>query len=171
MVEWFMSPAEVTVAVRVRPRASRAAVGGSHGGTYGPAILVAVREPAVDGRATQAALDALLRREAAKRLGLPVDLVLFNSAGAVVEAVKAREVDLAFVAIDPVRATDMDYTAPYVIIEGAYLVATPAVNRPWATNCRWNVAASTASPSDSAGRARKSLEKSRSKSMSSLAIA
>ena len=31
-------------------------------------------------------------------------------------------VDLAFVAIDPVRGADMDYTAPYVIIEGAYLV-------------------------------------------------
>jgi polar amino acid transport system substrate-binding protein len=46
----------------------------------------------------------------------------FNSAGSVVEAVKARQVDLAFVAIDPVRAADMDYTAPYVIIEGAYLV-------------------------------------------------
>ena len=39
-----------------------------------------------------------------------------------VEAVKARQVDLAFVAIDPVRAADMEYTAPYVIIEGAYLV-------------------------------------------------
>ena len=63
-----------------------------------------------------------LAREAAQRLGLAVELVLFNSAGAVVDAVKARQVDLAFVAIDPVRAADMDYTAPYVIIEGAYLV-------------------------------------------------
>jgi polar amino acid transport system substrate-binding protein len=36
--------------------------------------------------------------------------------------VKAGRVDLAFVAIDPVRAADLDYTAPYVIIEGAYLV-------------------------------------------------
>nr|WP_316642366.1 ABC transporter substrate-binding protein [uncultured Roseateles sp.] len=63
-----------------------------------------------------------LAREAGRRLGLPVELVLFNSAGTVVEAVKARQVDLAFVAIDPVRAADMDYTAPYVIIEGAYLV-------------------------------------------------
>ena len=63
-----------------------------------------------------------LAREAARRLGLPVELVLFNSAGNVVEAVKARQVDLAFVAIDPVRAADMEYTAPYVIIEGAYLV-------------------------------------------------
>lgn len=63
-----------------------------------------------------------LAREAARRLGLRIELVPFNSAGAVVEAVKARQVDLAFVAIDPVRAADTEYTAPYVIIEGAYLV-------------------------------------------------
>lgn len=63
-----------------------------------------------------------LAREAARRLNLPIELVLFNSAGMVVEAVKAKQVDLAFVAIDPVRAADMEYTAPYVIIEGAYLV-------------------------------------------------
>ena len=59
---------------------------------------------------------------AARRLGLPIELVLFNSAGNVVEAVKAQQVDLDFVAIDPVRAADTEYTAPYVIIEGAYLV-------------------------------------------------
>lgn len=63
-----------------------------------------------------------LAREAARRLGLPIELVLFNSAGDVVEAVKAAQVDLAFVAIDPVRAADLEYTAPYVVIEGAYLV-------------------------------------------------
>ena len=63
-----------------------------------------------------------LAREAARRLRLPIELVAFNSAGNVVEAVKARQVDLAFVAIDPVRAADTGYTAPYVIIEGAYLV-------------------------------------------------
>lgn len=63
-----------------------------------------------------------LARAVARLLDLPIDLVRFDSAGAVVEAVKAKQVDLAFVAIDPVRAADMDYTAPYVIIEGAYLV-------------------------------------------------
>jgi len=63
-----------------------------------------------------------LAREAARRLGLPTELMTFNSAGNVVEAIKAKQVDLAFVAIDPVRAADMEYTAPYVIIEGAYLV-------------------------------------------------
>ena len=63
-----------------------------------------------------------LAREAARQLGLPVELVPFNSAGNVVEAVKTRQVDLALVAIDPVRAADMEYTAPYVVIEGSYLV-------------------------------------------------
>jgi polar amino acid transport system substrate-binding protein len=63
-----------------------------------------------------------LAGEAARRLGLDVELVVFESAGSVVEAVKAGKVDVAFVAIDPVRAADMEYTAPYVIIEGAYLV-------------------------------------------------
>lgn len=63
-----------------------------------------------------------LARTVARRLGLTLELVPFDSAGSVVEAVKARQVELAFVAIDPVRAADIDYTAPYVIIEGAYLV-------------------------------------------------
>jgi polar amino acid transport system substrate-binding protein len=80
--------------------------------------ILATRGP--NGQAQGVSVD--LAREAARRLGLDIELVLFNSAGTVVEAVKAAQVDLAFVAIDPVRAADMDYTAPYVIIEGAYLV-------------------------------------------------
>jgi polar amino acid transport system substrate-binding protein len=64
-----------------------------------------------------------LARELGKRLGVPVDLVQFAAAGKVVEAVKAGQVDVAFVAIDPVRGSDMGQTPPYVVIEGAYLVA------------------------------------------------
>jgi len=63
-----------------------------------------------------------LSRELARRLGVPVELVTFNAAGKVVEALKAKEVDVAYVAIDPARAVDISYTAPYVVIEGAYLV-------------------------------------------------
>ena len=73
-----------------------------------------------DGQPRGVSVD--LAREAARRLGVTAELVLFESAGAVVDAAKAQQVDLAFVAIDPVRGADMDYTAPYVIIEGAYLV-------------------------------------------------
>ncbi|HSI53180.1 MAG: ABC transporter substrate-binding protein [Ramlibacter sp.] len=63
-----------------------------------------------------------LARELGRRAGVPVELVVFNAAGRVVEAVKAAQVDIAFVAIDPVRGADMLQTTPYVIIEGAYLV-------------------------------------------------
>jgi uncharacterized protein YggU (UPF0235/DUF167 family) len=47
------------VPVRVRPRASRTAVGGSYEGANGMALVVAVQEPAVDGRATKAVLEAV----------------------------------------------------------------------------------------------------------------
>jgi len=80
--------------------------------------ILATRGPS--GEAQGVSVD--LAREAARRLSLPLELVTFSSAGNTVEAIKARQVDLAFVAIDPVRAADMEYTAPYVIIEGAYLV-------------------------------------------------
>jgi len=51
--------ASTTVAVRVKPGASRAQVGGRYDGPYGPALVVAVTAPAVDGRATEAARRAL----------------------------------------------------------------------------------------------------------------
>jgi polar amino acid transport system substrate-binding protein len=63
-----------------------------------------------------------LARELGKRLGVPVELVTFSAAGKVVEAVKAAQVDVAFVAIDPVRGADMGQTPAYVVIEGAYMV-------------------------------------------------
>jgi polar amino acid transport system substrate-binding protein len=63
-----------------------------------------------------------LARELGKRLGVPVELVPFSTAGKVVEAVKAAQVDIAFVAIDPVRGGDMAQTPAYVQIEGAYMV-------------------------------------------------
>jgi uncharacterized protein len=49
----------VTVAVRVRPGAGRTAVGGRYEGPHGPALVVAVGAPAVDGRATEAVRKAL----------------------------------------------------------------------------------------------------------------
>lgn len=63
-----------------------------------------------------------LALELGKRLGVPVELVLFDAAGKAVEAIKTAQADIAFVAIDPVRGADILQTLPYVIIEGAYLV-------------------------------------------------
>ncbi|WP_433386627.1 DUF167 domain-containing protein [Micromonospora sp. KLBMP9576] len=49
----------LTVAVRVKPGTARARVGGRFDGPYGPALVIAVHAPAVDGRATEAARRAL----------------------------------------------------------------------------------------------------------------
>jgi polar amino acid transport system substrate-binding protein len=63
-----------------------------------------------------------LARELAKRLRVPVELVTYDAAGKVVDAQKSGAWDVAYFAIDPVRAADVTFTAPYVVIEGAYLV-------------------------------------------------
>src|SRR4051812_10896009 len=68
--------------------------------------VLATRD-ATTGEARGVSVD--LARELARRLGVPAELVLFNAAGKVVEAIKAKETDVGFVAIDPARAVDMDY--------------------------------------------------------------
>lgn len=85
---------------------------------FGNPILAT--KDAATGEARGVSVD--LARELGRRLGVPVELVTFPAAGKVVEAVTAAQVDIGFVAIDPVRGAGMAQTAPYVIIEGAYLV-------------------------------------------------
>ena len=81
--------------------------------------ILANKDP-TSGAARGVSVD--MARELGRRIGVPVELVTVDSAGASVEAVKAGQVDIAFVAIDPVRGADMLQTPPYVVIEGAYLV-------------------------------------------------
>jgi polar amino acid transport system substrate-binding protein len=63
-----------------------------------------------------------LARELARRLGVPAALSCFDAAGKAFEALKAGKVDIVFLAIEPVRAAEIEFTAPYVIIEGCYVV-------------------------------------------------
>ena len=63
-----------------------------------------------------------LARELAKRLGVPGKLTCFDGAGKAFEAMKRGEIDIVFLAIEPVRAAEIEFTAPYVIIEGCYIV-------------------------------------------------
>jgi polar amino acid transport system substrate-binding protein len=85
---------------------------------FGNPILAT--KDATTGEARGVSVD--LARELGRRLGVPVELVPFAAAGKVVEAIKDAQVDVGFVAIDPVRGADMLQTAAYVVIEGAYLV-------------------------------------------------
>jgi len=85
---------------------------------FGNPILA--KKDAASGEASGVSVD--LARELGRRLGVPVELVTFTAAGRVTDAARSNIWDIAFVAIDPVRGADMDYSAAYVVIEGAYLV-------------------------------------------------
>lgn len=85
---------------------------------FGNPILASM--DAATGEARGVSVD--LARELGRRLGVPVALVTYTAAGKVVEGARADEWDIAFVAIDPKRGADMAQTAPYVVIEGAYMV-------------------------------------------------
>ncbi len=85
---------------------------------YGNPILA--QRDAGSGELRGIAVD--LGRELGKRVGAPVELVGFESAGKMFDAVKAGAWDMAFLAVDPGRAGDISFTAPYIEIEGTYLV-------------------------------------------------
>ena len=67
-------------------------------------------------------LAVAMARELARRLGIPLELVVFHGAGTVVDAVGTGAWDVAFLAIDPARASRVAFTEPYLLIEGAYVV-------------------------------------------------
>jgi polar amino acid transport system substrate-binding protein len=57
-----------------------------------------------------------------KELGVPVELVVTDAAAKSVDAVANGRADIGFFAVDPLRAAGVRFTAPYVLIEGAYVV-------------------------------------------------
>ena len=63
-----------------------------------------------------------LARELARRLGVEVEFTPYETAGKLADAVKQGAWDVAFLAIDPERAQDIDFTDAYVLIEGTYMV-------------------------------------------------
>jgi polar amino acid transport system substrate-binding protein len=84
---------------------------------YGNGVLA---QKGADGEPRGVSAD--LSRELAKRLGVPLAFVTFQAAGKAFEAARANAVDVLFIAIEPVRAADVEFSPPYVLIEGAFLV-------------------------------------------------
>ncbi len=81
--------------------------------------LLANRHPAT-GQPFGVSVD--LAHQLAQRLGVGIELVVFDTAGQSVAAVKTGAADVGFFAIDPLRGEGIAFTAPYVLIEGSYLV-------------------------------------------------
>lgn len=64
-----------------------------------------------------------IAREIGARLGVPVEFLCFGAARESFEAMKSGRADICFLAIEPVREAEVAFTAPYVLIEGVYVVA------------------------------------------------
>ena len=63
-----------------------------------------------------------IARELGTRLAVPVRLVCFDAARESFEAMAKGDADICFLAIDPARAAEVAFTAPYVVIEGVFVV-------------------------------------------------
>jgi polar amino acid transport system substrate-binding protein len=63
-----------------------------------------------------------MARELGARLGMPVELVCFDAARKSFEAMTTGQADICFLAVEPARAAEVAFTAPYVVIEGVFVV-------------------------------------------------
>jgi polar amino acid transport system substrate-binding protein len=63
-----------------------------------------------------------LGKELARRLGVPVELLVVSSSGELVDAMSSATLDLAFMPIDAERREKVDFGPSYFIIESTYLV-------------------------------------------------
>src|SRR5258707_2773703 len=79
-----------------------------------------VNKERVGGEYSGIAVD--LGRELGRRLGVRVELVPFDTAGKLADAVKAGAWDVAFLGNEPTRASEIAFSAAYLEIEAGYLV-------------------------------------------------
>src|SRR5947207_11469050 len=64
-----------------------------------------------------------LARELARRLNVPFTIKGVPGVQPVIDSVKDGTADLGFVAFDPVRAAQVDFSQPYSLAQNTYLVA------------------------------------------------
>jgi len=63
-----------------------------------------------------------IARELATRLDVGVELACFDAARDSFQALTTGQADICFLAIEPARADEIAFTAPYALIEGVYAV-------------------------------------------------
>jgi polar amino acid transport system substrate-binding protein len=63
-----------------------------------------------------------LGRELARRLGVPAEVIAYESPGKLADAARSNAWDVGFLGAEPQRANEIDFTAAYVEIEATYLV-------------------------------------------------
>ncbi|MEI4488699.1 transporter substrate-binding domain-containing protein [Frigidibacter sp. MR17.14] len=76
-----------------------------------------------DDAGTAIGISVDLARALAAHLDLPLELVDYNRAVDVSNSATSDAWDVCFLAVDPDRAATIDFTEPYVAIEGCYLAS------------------------------------------------
>lgn len=108
-----MSPVSLDAVKQLAPTGTlRAAI------NFGNPVLAQRHE--ATGKPAGVAVD--LAYELGDRIGRPVELIAFEAAGRVFEAGRTGAWDVAFFGIEPERAAEVDFTQPYLLIEGTYMV-------------------------------------------------
>lgn len=79
------------------------------------------RRDAATGELSGLAVD--LSKELARRAGLGLELIPYDAAGKFSGIALDNVWDIGFLAIDPIRGKDIEFTAPYIELEGTYMVA------------------------------------------------
>ena len=108
-----MTPVSAAVRADLAPT-GKLRVGINHGN-----LVLAQKNPAT-GEVKGVAVD--MAHELGRRLGVPVELVQYSSAGQMTDALATGAWDVAFLAREPGRAGEIGFTAPHLLIEGTYLV-------------------------------------------------
>ena len=85
---------------------------------YGNFLLVTNYVPGIEPRGVAPDLG----RELGRRLGVPVEFVVFDSAGKLADAGKTGAWDVAFLGNEPQRANEIAFSAAYLEIPVTYLV-------------------------------------------------
>lgn len=81
---------------------------------------ILARRDASTGEVSGVSVD--LARSLAEQLGVEAELVVTDAAAKSVVTVRGGQADIGFFAVDPLRSEGIAFSAPYVLIEGAYLV-------------------------------------------------
>ena len=109
----------MTIVVGVRDRVISDLV---PGGVLRAAINLGNPVLAQGPAAAPAGVTVDIARELGTRLGVAVDLVCFAAARESFEAMVRGDADICFLAIELARAAEVAFTAPYVVIEGVFVV-------------------------------------------------
>jgi len=93
---------------------------------------------------------AAIATELAKRAGLPVAITGAKGVEGVLESVKNGSADIGFLAFDPVRAAQVDFSQNYALAQNTYIVADGSPIRSVADREIASTSVRGVSPSDSA---------------------